>query len=481
MNQLLLTLFSLLAVAGCASGETEAKGTEESKKKAPVQQTAQVAAEAVNYVNGVTEKNAGDKVGPIRVHGTVKGGAQGKKIYLYETEGKNDMAIDSVPMTGGKFDFGVKDYHRGFYMLGMENDPNNKVAVILNPDEQEVDISFASIRLEASPTSVMSQENKGWFEYYKTERSVNNQIRALKKQRSGSSFKERITAQINEKEAALKAQQEATIKKYPDTFLAKFLTYKNSPNKGDKGKYWEDLDFTDESLVRMPVIPDRIQEFMRTHSGGNESGFYNCIDLVKAKAEVNPRVLEFSLYTMLDGFYQSGMETVSLYILDNYIFDDDCGANLSDVIKQRAEGIINLQIGKTPPNFVIPTWDGKTVDLMKEVKNHEYTLVMFWASWCHKCEQEIPVLKNVYEVYKSRGFGVVGVSVDQNRAAWEGAVKSNDLKWPNVSQLQMWDSPVAKDYKVTQTPSLFLLNKEGKIVDKPKRIYQVENFLKKNL
>ena len=93
---------------------------------------------------------------------------------------------------------------------------------------------------------------------------------------------------------------------------------------------------------------------------------------------------------MLDGFYNTGKETICQYILDNYIFDEDCGANLSDVIRQRAQGIINLRVGNTPPNFRIADPNGKIVDLSEVVADHKYTLVMFWASWCHKCEQEIP-------------------------------------------------------------------------------------------
>ncbi len=119
--------------------------------------------------------------------------------------------------------------------------------------------------------------------------------------------------------------------------------------------------------------------------------------------------------------------------------------------------------------------------MYSEVAKNEYTLVMFWASWCHKCEQEIPVLKGVYDVYRSRGFQVVGVSVDNQRVQWENAVKTNDVKWPNVSQLNAWNSPVAKEYRVTQTPTLFLLNKNKEIVLKPKRIFEVEAFLKANL
>ena len=55
------------------------------------------------------------------------------------------------------------------------------------------------------------------------------------------------------------------------------------------------------------------------------------------------------------------------------------------------------------------------------------------------------------------------------------------MQYPNVSQLQGWNSPIVKDYKITATPTYFLLNNKGEIVLKPKRIYEVDNFLKQNL
>lgn len=484
MNQLFLTLFSVMTLASCTSTDGSNQKGQESETQTVAQETAvdqQDVKMPEGYVNGVNDQNRGDKRGPIHVYGTLPANARGKMMYLYITEGKNHQLLDSTQINGTEFDFGTEEYNRGFYMLGLDGNANNMMAVILNPDESEVDVNFSSARLEVNPQSSVSKENEGWFAYRQAEKVAENAIKNLRRQRSSSSFKERIDQQIGEKEAELRAQQATFIEQYPGTFLAKFLTWKNSPYKSQKGKYWKDIDFSDESLVRMPILQDRIQEFMRTHSGGSESGFLNCVDLVKAEAELNPRVLEFALYTMLDGFYQSNLEDISLYILDNYILEGDCSADISDVIKKRAMGIRNLQIGNTPPDFTIESTTGEQVNLMSEVKKHEYTLVMFWASWCHKCEQEIPVLKNVYSAYNNRGFGVVGVSVDNARAAWLKAVEENGVEWPNVSQLQMWDSPVAEDYRVTSTPALFLLNSKGEIVDKPKRIYQVEQFLSKNL
>ena len=185
---------------------------------------------------------------------------------------------------------------------------------------------------------------------------------------------------------------------YPGTYLAKYLGWKNPMYLGNQGRFFEDIDPLDNSAVRSLAISDRIQNMMRTFSGGTDSGFLACIDIVKAHFEPNPVALESVLYTMLDGFAEQGDHC---RYLDAYIFDEDCGADLSDAIRIRAQGIINLQLGKTPPNFQIDKWDGGTLDC-RDVRRKRIHAADFWASWCYKCEQEIPNLGPVCQVRLQR-------------------------------------------------------------------------------
>lgn len=482
MNQLLLSLFSILAMAGCSQNDAPTKkASNENIPQVEVEQKTPQGDFPPGYVNGINEQNAGDKTGEIRLFGSIAGAAPGSHVFILETEGKTQQVIDSAKIVNGAYDFGKKTYSRGFYMFNYNNELNNFQPIVLNPDEKEVQLDLRSTRVKTA-VAPANTENAAWLAYRNAEVANQAEVRNLRGKLKDSSFKERIEKQIADKEQELVDLQKKVIQDNPGTFVAKYITWKTPAYPNDKGRYWEDIDFSDNSIIRTPIMNDRVQEFMRTHSGGEPSGFMSCIDLLKAKAEDNPAVLEFTLYVMLDGFYQSGMEDLAMYILDNYIFDDDCGANLSDVVKQRAQGIVNLQIGKTPPNFKVETSDGKMLDFMTEVRKNEYTLLMFWASWCHKCEQEMPVLRNLHSVYKSRGFGVVGFSVDANRSQWLNAIETKEAgNWPNVSQLQGWDSPVSREYRITQTPALFLLDRSGKIVDKPKRIFEVERFLQKKL
>lgn len=94
----------------------------------------------------------------------------------------------------------------------------------------------------------------------------------------------------------------------------------------------------------------------------------------------------------------------------------------------------------------------------------KYVLVDFWASWCVPCRQENPNLVKAYEALKDKNFEIVGVSLDQNKSAWENAVKTDNLPWIHVSDLQGWKNEVSTLYGIASVPQNFLINPDGIII-----------------
>ena len=65
------------------------------------------------------------------------------------------------------------------------------------------------------------------------------------------------------------------------------------------------------------------------------------------------------------------------------------------------------------------TPEGKTVKLSDYAGKGKVVLVDFWASWCGPCRREMPNLVEAYAKYKGKNFEIVGVSLDQDAAAWK--------------------------------------------------------------
>ena len=119
-------------------------------------------------------------------------------------------------------------------------------------------------------------------------------------------------------------------------------------------------------------------------------------------------------------------------------------------------------IGAVAPNFTQNDVNGKPVSLT-DYKG-KYVLVEFWASWCAPCRAESPNLLKQYAAFKDKGFEILGVSVDSDKAKWMEAIKKDGLTWTQVSDLKGWESDARKVYGISGVPANFLVSPDGKIL-----------------
>ncbi len=124
----------------------------------------------------------------------------------------------------------------------------------------------------------------------------------------------------------------------------------------------------------------------------------------------------------------------------------------------------SVAVGKQAPDFTQNDSTGTPVSLSSF--KGKYLLVDFWASWCGPCRAENPNVVKLYADYKDKGFDILGVSLDQQKAPWLKAIEDDKLRWNHVSDLKGWGNEVAKLYGVSSIPHTILLDKEGKIIAK---------------
>ena len=136
-----------------------------------------------------------------------------------------------------------------------------------------------------------------------------------------------------------------------------------------------------------------------------------------------------------------------------------------------------LSIGHQAPDFTITGMDGKQVKL-SDYKG-KYVMVDFWASWCVPCRQENPNVLKQYQKFHSKGFNVLGISLDKDKAAWQKAASDDHLEWTQASDLKSFEGATEQLYQIQAIPSNFIIDPQGNIAAKNIRGTDLEAFLTK--
>ena len=134
-----------------------------------------------------------------------------------------------------------------------------------------------------------------------------------------------------------------------------------------------------------------------------------------------------------------------------------------DHLNEYVTKLERLEVGQPFIDFTLQTKDGENVTLSEKIAQNKLTLVDFWASWCGPCRKENPVVKAAYEQFHGLGFDVVGVSVDQDEAAWLKAVEDDQLPW---TQVRDSENKASESYMIYYIPSNFLFDQDGNMVAK---------------
>jgi peroxiredoxin len=136
-----------------------------------------------------------------------------------------------------------------------------------------------------------------------------------------------------------------------------------------------------------------------------------------------------------------------------------------------------MAVGSPAPDFVVRDVEGRTHSL--GAMGQGRVLVLFWSSTCVHCRELIPDLYRWFEEEQPADIQVVSLSIDSSAEAFAEFLEQHPLPlWINVHEAGGWQGKVAGDYHVYATPTMYVLDGEGIITNKPKNLKQLLRALR---
>ena len=255
-----------------------------------------------------------------------------------------------------------------------------------------------------------------------------------------------------------------------------FTAHADSINKGitNGSKSQAELDSFNESISLITEQLDTLyNQYREAAKNDDQVRLEELSELIDTKDDER-------LARTIDYAYANNKSIVSAYLImtNNYYLElaelDTITSNFDNSIKQtkyvellldRINNLYKVSIGSSFTDFTLNDTTGNPIALSSLI-GENYLLIDFWASWCGPCRRENPNIVAVYNDYNSKGFDIIGVSLDTDKNNWIKAIEKDSLTWSHVSDLQGWNSAAGKLYAVNAIPHSVILNENGTIVAK---------------
>jgi thiol-disulfide isomerase/thioredoxin len=156
------------------------------------------------------------------------------------------------------------------------------------------------------------------------------------------------------------------------------------------------------------------------------------------------------------------------------------GCTLNNDLANQLETYRAMKKGNKAPEIVFTgkvMKSGNSLTAIKKLSQiqSKQKLIVFGASWCPTCTEELPKIAQLYVKWKAKGLDVVFISLDEEEQAYTNFVKS----FPFVSycDFKKWESKAAQDYYVFGTPTMFILDADQTILLRPNSVEQVDSWV----
>ena len=115
---------------------------------------------------------------------------------------------------------------------------------------------------------------------------------------------------------------------------------------------------------------------------------------------------------------------------------------------------------------------GRTIDLSSY--RGKVVLVHYWATWCEPCKEDLKLLDAARVKYESKGFRLVGISLDNDADALKQYLRTKPLAWPQIHEAGGLDGRLANELGILTLPTMLLIGDDGKVAERSLHAAEVD-------
>lgn len=271
-------------------------------------------------------------------------------------------------------------------------------------------------------------------------------------------------------------------KKYDSVFAYRYY----------KTHYWDNISFTDERLLRTPIFEPKLEKYFKELVIPDPDSIQKEIDVMLLKSKSSKEMYKYLLTHFVQKYINPefmGQDAVFVHLFEKYInnnlqvdwFTEKYRKHMSD----RAYSLMANLIGQPAANLEMVDSSGKPTPLYGV--EAPFTVVCFWDPTCSHCKEVVPKVDSVFQKkWKSMGVKLYGVMVDGGKEAWMKYIRETNLNdWLHVYETtEQKDAVYAAGkpgykqlYDVYQTPVLYLLDKDKRIIAKKLTYQQIDEVI----
>ncbi|MFC3416854.1 peroxiredoxin family protein [Algoriphagus hitonicola] len=397
-----------------------------------------------------------------------------------------------------KLTYSNADYGVG-YLMSTDEKP---LFVILNGEDIEI---VGEVLSHTETIKITKGKENQWFEQYaqehpRREQALSAWIYLEKIYTLDSLFavQEQPVKNIQAEKQRIKSEDAAFLAKLPKgTYVSWFLpTRKLVSSVSTVAQYrpeeipttiaaFRALDYTDQRLYKSGLFKEAIEShfWLLENSGHSlDSSFIEMqhsidammVNLVNDEQKLNE--ITNYLFDLLErhSLFQAS-EYLALKVLN------ETSSTIDSDLAKKLESYRAMKKGNTAPDIIFegdyyaPGYEpNNSPNKLSDLKS-KYTVVVFGASWCPQCTEELPEIAKQYPKWKANDVEVVLVSLDEDQTQFDIFAKT----FPFISfcDYQKWNSTAVKDYYVFGTPTMFLLNDKREILLRPSSLKQMDGWV----